>query len=246
MSHYFQLDPTTLVIMMPVFVLSCLLLAASRLKRIPFKLSQQSVVCLVLLLVHATIYLLCSRLFSWSGFLPTTLSAYSGALTCMFCNLLLSLLLMCPIVILTQSLVGKVLDTDSRKSRIPIAEIVVKCGVSLSFLPVAFPFLLYVVAMAYSDDFGLRLAREMFRVGVALATIPISFVGMGVAFYGYPLYRGSLSDLMLFRSGKLTTCVLNNKSHDELDKLIVAAVSLREFEVADWISSHLLQRYEQL
>lgn len=153
---------------------------------------------------------------------------------------------MCPIVILTQFVVSKVLDTTCSKVRVPTAEFVIKCGISFSFLPVALPLLLYFVAMAYSDEFGLRLAREMFRVGFALATIPISFVGMGVAFYGYPLYRGSLSDLMLFRSGKLTTCVLNDKSHDELDKLIQAAVSLREFEVADWISLHLLQRYEQL
>jgi|GEM_PF-4142816 len=164
----------------------------------------------------------------------------------MFYNLILSLLLMCPIAILTQAVVGKIVDKGIRKSRMPIADFVIRCSITCSLLHIALPVLLYLVAMFSNYDFGLWLARDMFRVGLALITVPISIVGMGVGLYGYPLYRGSLSDLMLFRSGQLTTYVLNTKSHDELDKLVVAAVSLREFEVADWISSHLLQRYEQL
>lgn len=231
---------------MPPFVLSCLIFLALRFKRIPLRAVLQVVVSLGLLPVHATIFWLCCNNFSWLGYLPTTLSAYGGVLYCMFYNLMSSLLLMCPIAILTQAVVGKIVDKGIRKSRMPIAEFVIRCSITCSLLHIALPLLLYFVAMSCNYDFGLCLARDMFRVGLALITVPISLVGMAVALYGYPLYRGSLSDLMLFRSGKLTTCVLNNKSHDELDKLVVAAVSLREFEVADWISSHLLQRYEQL
>ena len=232
--------------MIPPVVLSCFIFLSFRFKRIPLRALLQVVVCLGLLPVHATIFWLCCNNFSWLGYLPTTLSAYGGILYCMFYNLILSLLLMCPIAILTQAVVGKIVDKGIRKSRMPIAEFVIRCSITCSLLHIALPLLLYFVAMSCNYDFGLWLARDMFRVGLALITVPISLVGMAVAFYGYPLYRGSLSDLMLFRSGKLTTCVLNNKSHDELDKLVVAAVSLREFEVADWISSHLLQRYEQL
>lgn len=232
--------------MMPAFVLSCLLLVASRLKKIALRPLLQSAVCLALLPIHAIIYWLCCQNCSWSGYLPTTLSAYGGVIYCMVYNLLLSLLFMYPVVILAHAIVGKVFDPSNRKSRMPIAEFVVRCSITCSLLHIALPLLLYFVAMSCNYEFGLWLARDMYRVGLALITIPISIVGMGVFSYGYPLYRGSLSDLMLFRSGKLTTHVLNSKSHDELDKLIVAAVSLREFEVADWISLHLLQRYEQL
>jgi hypothetical protein len=122
---------------------------------------------------------------------------------------------------------------------------IVSLGFLCSAMMSAIPAIQYALASVGLTSLDSTVIKELFRLGFALTTIPMSLIGVIIAFSNFRRFSSIIKEARYLSNAALSTADLLQKSDSELHSLIDAALATNNFEKADMISKLLLERAEQ-
>jgi uncharacterized membrane protein (DUF485 family) len=117
-------------------------------------------------------------------------------------------------------------------------------SVLMALLFLGLPLTLWVFTAFGSSFVHNYVARDLVRIGIAFATVPMSIAGMAVAFSGVSVDKNERKRMLAILES--TDCShLDRQTDDELQILVGMALKAKKLDFADRFSKELLHRIER-
>jgi hypothetical protein len=153
----------------------------------------------------------------------------------------ISLLLTLPIFWFLQLRLFQKSSAKCVKAIVSSSEFILAVALVTWAVVVSLPIVQFLLITAGLSKESVFIMRDLFRVSIAISTIPSSVGALAIVFRGI---RNTKEASKVLEGRNLSPSALNDKTDDELHRLIELALKLKNVAAADKISRHLLERVD--
>jgi hypothetical protein len=214
-----------------------------RLPQLLKSLASELTVYIISLTFEALVFTLCSSHLFWTFLINPDSNWLMRCLIPATMNFILSACLTFPIIGLLQLQLLRASTGKGWKAVICSSQFIFCVSILTMLLLLGLPLLQWAATPLGSSVAQIGLARDLVRIGAALAILPLSIAGLAVALSGGSINKNELRRIsVLLEEHDFTQ--LNRNTDEELQVLVSMAIKAKKFDFADRVSKQLLHRME--